>query len=108
MHRAGVLRGFLTARQVWIRPDGTVVLAGTGIGTLMAAHCVAPLPAAPEWDAGGTGGEPADLWAVGRLLAVLLGVRVEPYGDTIPVGGRPGPTGRPARQDVRVRGSVRA
>ncbi|MBN0048050.1 hypothetical protein JS756_28850 [Streptomyces actuosus] len=92
MHRAGVLRGFLTARQVWLQHDGGIVLTGTGIGTLMRAGCVAPLPAAPEWGEG-AGGERADLWTVGRLLAVLVGVRVEQRGNTVSLTGRPGPTG---------------
>ncbi|MFE3639228.1 hypothetical protein [Streptomyces sp. NPDC059168] len=93
MHRAGIRCGFLTTRQVWVRHDGGVVLSGTGIGTLMGAGCVAPLPAAPEWVGEGAGGEPADLWAVGRLLAVLLGVRVEQHGNRVCLTGRPGPSG---------------
>ncbi|MGW2490936.1 protein kinase domain-containing protein [Streptomyces sp. NPDC001606] len=87
-HDEGVTHGELSPGQVFVREDGTVVVAGFGLaGATLVPRLTAPSYASPEQARDERIGPAADLWALGALLYTMVEGR-PPFRDR----GRPDAT----------------
>ncbi|MFD7710238.1 serine/threonine-protein kinase [Streptomyces sp. NPDC059786] len=85
-HREGITHGDLSPGQVFLRPDGEVVVAGFGLrATGSSPRATAPSYASPEQARGEAAGPETDLWALGAILYTMVEGRppVEDWG-TVP------------------------
>ncbi|MEU9735958.1 hypothetical protein [Streptomyces sp. NPDC048002] len=87
-HARGFVWGYLAAAQVWVQPDRSVVLSGSGTGDLIGLGWISQqarlLRFAPELSPLADPDPAADMWAVGHIIASLLAGRPQPLV-------RPGP-----------------
>jgi len=78
LHAAEAVHGAVAAHNVWVSPQGAVLLSFWWSQANLRDH---PGPAAPESIASGRFDALADQWAWGRLLRTLLPPGVEAPGD---------------------------
>ncbi|MEU9173552.1 serine/threonine-protein kinase [Streptomyces sp. NPDC048420] len=80
-HSEGITHGELSPCQVFVRNDGTVVVAGFGLaGATLAPRLSAPSYASPEQARDERIGPTADLWALGAILYTMAEGR-PPFRD---------------------------
>ncbi|MFF8478926.1 hypothetical protein [Streptomyces sp. NPDC015414] len=84
-HAKGVVRGYISARQVWVDETGSVILSGSGFGALLTSGwmfgCSGSPNFAPEVRPLLPLRPSVDMWALGRILNfALVGLR----GDARP------------------------
>jgi serine/threonine protein kinase len=84
-HTEGITHGELSPGQVFVREDGSVVVAGFGVaGATLVPRLTAPSYASPEQARNEHIGPAADLWALGAILYTMVEGR-PPFRDR----GRP-------------------
>ncbi|MDQ0989020.1 hypothetical protein QFZ74_000248 [Streptomyces sp. V3I7] len=80
-HAEGLTHGELSPGQVFVRPEGPLVVAGFGLaGATLAPRVTAPSYASPEQARDERLGPAADLWALGAILYTMVEGR-PPFRD---------------------------